>query len=77
VRVFVGATTAHLLALKGWADVVLVDIVEGMPQGKALDLSQSRGIYHFDGKTVGANDYKAAKNSDLVIITSGIPENPA
>lgn len=72
----VGATTAHLLALKGWADVVLVDIVKGIPQGKALDLSQSRSIYHFDGKTVGSNSYAATKNSDLVVITAGLPRKP-
>jgi malate dehydrogenase len=72
----VGATTAHLLALKGFADVVLVDIVEGVPQGKSLDLSQCRGIYHFDVKTVGANDYAPTKGSDLVVITAGIPRKP-
>ena len=72
----VGATVAHLLALKGWADVALVDIVEGVPQGKSLDLSQSRGIYHFDGKTVGANDYQATRGSDLVVITAGLPRKP-
>lgn len=72
----VGATTAHLLALKGWADVVLVDVVEGVPQGKSLDLSQSRGIYHFDGKITGANDYAPTKGSDLVVITAGLPRKP-
>ena len=72
----VGATTAHLLALKGFADVVLVDIVKGMPQGKSLDLAQSRGIYGFDVKTIGANNYLPTRNSDLVVITSGLPRKP-
>jgi malate dehydrogenase len=72
----VGATTAHLLALKGWADVVMVDIVKGLPQGKSLDLSQSRGIYQFDGKTIGTNSYKETRNSDLVVITSGVARKP-
>lgn len=72
----VGATTAHLLALKGWADVVLVDVVEGLPQGKSLDLSQSRGIYHFDAVITGSNDFGPTKNSDLVVITAGIARKP-
>ena len=72
----VGATTAHLLAMKGFADVVLVDIIKGVPQGKSLDLSQCRGIYHFDGKTVGSNNYAPTRNSDLVVITAGLPRKP-
>jgi len=72
----VGATTAHLLALKGWADVVLVDVVKGLPQGKCLDLSHSRGIYQFDVETVGTNGYAQTKNSDVVVITAGLPRKP-
>jgi len=72
----VGATCAQLLAYKGWADVVMVDVVEGVPQGKSLDLSQSRGIYQFDGRTIGANDYKASKGSDIVVITAGLARKP-
>ena len=72
----VGATCAQLLAYKGWADVVLVDVVGGVPQGKSLDLSQSRGIYHFDGRAIGANDYKATKGSDIVVITAGLQRRP-
>lgn len=72
----VGATCAHLLAMKGWADVVLVDIVKGIPQGKSLDMSQCRGVYHFDGKTEGSNGYAATRNSDVVVITAGLPRKP-
>jgi len=72
----VGATCAHLLAMKGFCDVALVDIIKGVPQGKSLDLSQCRGVYHFDTKTVGANSYGATRNSDVVVITAGIPRRP-
>ncbi len=72
----VGATAAHWAAAKALADVVLVDVVEGMPQGKALDLMQSRPIFGFNVDVVGANDYEPTKNSDVVIITAGIPRKP-
>ncbi len=72
----VGATTAHLLALKGWADVVLVDIVKGLPQGISLDMSQAGGIYHFDCKVTGTNGYAQTKDSDVVVITAGLPRKP-
>jgi malate dehydrogenase len=72
----VGATCAHWAAARGLADVVLVDIVEGMPQGKALDLMQARPIFGFNVEVVGANDYAAAKDSAITIITSGIPRKP-
>jgi malate dehydrogenase len=72
----VGATFAHLLAMKGWADVVMVDIIKGVPQGKSLDLAQCRGIYQFDAKTVGANSYAPTRNSDVVVITAGLPRKP-
>ncbi len=72
----VGATCAHWAAARELADVVLVDIVEGMPQGKALDLMQARPIFGFNVEVVGANDYEATKDSDITIITSGIPRKP-
>nr|MDQ3746441.1 malate dehydrogenase [Acidobacteriota bacterium] len=73
----VGATAAHWLASKELGDVVLVDIVEGMPQGKALDLAQAAPIEGFDSALVGAtNDYAPTAGSDVVIITSGLPRKP-
>ncbi|MBM4284210.1 MAG: malate dehydrogenase [Deltaproteobacteria bacterium] len=72
----VGATCAHWAAARQLADVVLVDLVEGMPQGKALDLMQARPIFGFNVEVVGANDYAATKNSQIVIITAGIPRKP-
>jgi malate dehydrogenase len=73
----VGATAAHWLASKELGDVVLVDIVEGMPQGKALDLAQAAPIEGFDVALVGStSDYSATANSDVVIITSGLPRKP-
>jgi malate dehydrogenase len=73
----VGATAAHWLASKELGDVVLVDIVEGMPQGKALDLAQAAPIEGFDSALVGStNDYAATAGSDVVIITSGLPRKP-
>jgi malate dehydrogenase len=72
----VGATCAHWAAARELADVVLVDIVEGMPQGKALDLMQARPIFGFNVEVVGANDYEATRDSAVTIITSGIPRKP-
>jgi len=72
----VGATAAHWIAARALADVVLVDIVEGMPQGKALDLMQARPIFGFNVDVVGANDYDATKGSQVVIITAGIARKP-
>ncbi|GIU82762.1 MAG: malate dehydrogenase [Acidobacteria bacterium] len=72
----VGATAAHWIASKELADVVLVDIVEGIPQGKALDLSQAAPIDGFDVKIVGSNNYEATANSDIAIITAGQPRKP-
>ena len=72
----VGATCAHWAAAKELADVVLIDIVEGMPQGKALDLMQARPIFGFNVEVAGANDYAATKGSDVVIITAGIARKP-
>ncbi len=72
----VGATCAHWAAAKELADVVLVDVVDGMPQGKALDLMQARPIFGFNVNVAGANDYTATKGSDVVIITAGIARKP-
>ncbi len=72
----VGATTAHWLVSKELGDVVLVDIIEGMPQGKALDLAQAGPIEGFDSRLVGTNGYKETANSDVVVITSGIARKP-
>jgi malate dehydrogenase len=72
----VGATCAHWAAAQELADVVLVDVVEGMPQGKALDLMQARPIFGFNVNVTGANDYAATKGSDVVIITAGIARKP-
>jgi malate dehydrogenase len=72
----VGATAAHWLVAKELGDVVLVDILEGMPQGKALDLAQAGPIEGYDSALVGANDYHATANSDVVVITSGIARKP-
>ncbi len=71
-----GATTAHWLAERQMADVVLVDILEGMPQGKALDLSEAMPIVNSDAKVYGTNDYADTAGSDIVIITAGLPRKP-
>ncbi|OGP88519.1 MAG: malate dehydrogenase [Deltaproteobacteria bacterium RBG_16_48_10] len=73
---FVGATAAHWAAEKELGDVVLVDILEGIPQGKALDLFEASPIEGFDAKVIGANGYEETRDSDVVIITSGIPRKP-
>lgn len=72
----VGATTAQYVAGRGYADVVLIDIVPNMPQGKALDLMQSAPVIGFDSIVTGSNDYAATANSDVVVITSGSPRKP-
>jgi len=71
-----GATTAHWLAERELADLVLVDVVEGMPQGKALDLLEAMPIIGRDVRISGANDYTATKDSDIIIITAGLPRKP-
>ena len=73
---FVGATAAQRLCEKELCDVVLVDIVEGIPQGKALDLTEAAPIEKHDSQLAGSNDYEASANSDIVIITAGIPRKP-
>jgi malate dehydrogenase len=71
-----GATTAHWLAEREIADVVLVDIVEGMPQGKALDLMEAMPVIGSDVKVYGTNDYADTADSDIVVITAGLPRKP-
>jgi len=72
----VGATAAHWIAAKELADVVLIDIVEGVPQGKALDLLQAMPVEKRDSYILGTNDYADTANSDIVVITAGIPRKP-
>jgi malate dehydrogenase len=71
-----GSTTAHWLAEREVADVVLVDIVEGMPQGKALDLLEAMPVIGSDVQIIGSNDYEATRGSDIVVITAGLPRKP-
>jgi len=71
-----GSTTAHWLAEREIADIVLVDIIEGMPQGKALDLTEAMPVVGKDVSVFGSNDYADTKNSDIVIITAGLPRKP-
>lgn len=72
----VGATAAHWIATKELGDVVLVDVAEGIPQGKALDLLESGPVEGFDLRITGSNDYAATENSDVVVITAGLPRKP-
>ena len=72
----VGATTAQRIAEAGLADVVLVDIVEGLPQGKALDLAESAPILGHDCQVTGTNDYADTAGSDIVVVTSGLARQP-
>jgi malate dehydrogenase len=71
-----GSTTAHWLAEREIADIVLVDIVEGMPQGKALDLQQAMPVIGRDVKIIGSNDYDETTSSDIIVITAGLPRKP-
>ena len=73
---FVGATTAQRLAERELCDVVLIDIVEGVPQGKALDLMQAAPVEKHDAKLIGANGYEGSAGSDIVIITAGLARKP-
>src|SRR2546428_13237956 len=72
----VGATAAHWIASKELADVVLIDIIEGVPQGKGLDLLESMPIEKRDSRIIGTQDYADTANSDIVVITAGIPRKP-
>jgi malate dehydrogenase len=71
-----GATTAHWLAERELADLVLVDVVEGMPQGKALDMLEAMPIVNKDVEITGSNDFAATRDSDIIIITAGLPRKP-
>ncbi len=72
----IGGTLAHLLALKKLGNITLIDVVSGMPQGKALDLSQSSAVEGFTGSIEGTNDFSKMKGSDVIIITAGLPRKP-
>src|ERR1700730_7099152 len=72
----VGATAAHWIAAKELADIVLIDVQEGMPQGKALDLLEAMPIEKRDAHIIGTNDYADTANSDIVVITAGIARKP-
>jgi malate dehydrogenase len=71
-----GATTAHWLAERELADLVLVDIVEGMPQGKALDLTEAMPVVGSDVRVVGSNGYAETADSDIIVMTAGLPRKP-
>ncbi|WP_210356725.1 malate dehydrogenase [Sphingomonas beigongshangi] len=72
----IGGTLAHLAALKGLADIVLFDVVEGVPQGKALDLSQCGPVEGFDASIKGSNDYADIAGADVIIVTAGVARKP-
>jgi len=72
----VGATCVQRIAERGYADVVLVDIIEGLPQGKSLDILESMPIFACDRHIIGTNSYQETANSDVVVITSGVPRKP-
>ena len=72
----IGGTLAHLIALKGLANVVLFDIAEGIAKGKALDIAQSSPVENFNIKLIGTSNYEDTKNSDVIIITAGVPRKP-
>ena len=71
----IGGTLAHLLSLKGLADIVLFDVAEGIAKGKALDIAQSSPVDGLEANLIGTNDYKDIKNSDVIIITAECQEN--
>ena len=72
----IGGTLAHLIGLKGLGDVVLFDIIKGVPEGKALDLVESSPVEGFDAQMKGASSYSAIRNSDVVIVTAGVARKP-
>src|SRR5438445_8839501 len=73
---FVGATTAMRVVQKGLAEVVLIDIIEGLPQGIALDIKESAPVEGFEPNITGTNDYADTADSDIVVITAGLPRQP-
>src|SRR2546428_13913034 len=72
----VGATTAQRIAEAGLADVVLIDIVEGLPQGKGLDLAEAAPVVGHDARITGTNDYADTAGADIIVVTSGLPRPP-
>ena len=72
----IGGTLAHLAGIKELGEVILFDIVDGIPQGKSLDLSQAAPVEGFDAKFKGVNEYAEIKDADVVIVTAGIPRKP-
>ena len=72
----IGGTLAHLIALKGLANVVLFDVAEGIAKGKALDIAQSSPVNGFNVNISGTNNYEDTKNSDVIIVTAGVPRKP-
>ena len=72
----IGGTLAHLAALKDLGDIVLFDIVDGVPQGKALDISQSAPVEGYDAKVTGTSKYEDLADADVVIVTAGVPRKP-
>ncbi len=72
----IGGTLAHLISIKELGDVVLFDVAEGLAKGKALDISQSTAVDGYNVNLIGTNDYNDTKNSDVIIITAGVPRRP-
>jgi malate dehydrogenase len=72
----IGGTLAHLVGLKELGDVVLFDVVDGVPQGKGLDIAQMSTVEGFDSNYLGTNDYSGLKGADVVIVTAGVPRKP-
>jgi malate dehydrogenase len=72
----IGGTLAHLVGLKELGDVVLFDIMEGVPQGKGLDIAEAGPVEGYDAKYLGANDYAAIEGADVIIVTAGVPRKP-
>src|SRR6266446_4478150 len=72
----IGGSMAHLCLLKGLGDVVLFDVIDGLPQGKALDLSHAGPIEGFDGNVIGTNSYEDIAGADVCIVTAGIARKP-
>src|SRR5665213_1101087 len=70
----IGGTLAHLIGLKQLGDVVMFDVMEGIPQGKALDIAESSPVNDFDAKFTGANSYEAIEGADVCIVTAGVPQ---
>jgi len=72
----IGGTLALLAGLRELGDIVMFDVVDGVPQGKSLDIVQASPVEGFDASITGSNDYRAIKNADVVIVTAGFPRKP-